>query len=97
MSEDDSHYLIERFEDQLRQNQAGFFDVDELEEIADYYLETGQLQRALLAIDMGGDLHPYATTFAVKRARYFVASHQLDLAKEAIQTAEGLSPNHPRP
>ena len=95
MSEDDSHYLIERFEDQLRQNQAGFFDVDELEEIADYYLETGQLQRALLAIDMGGDLHPYATTFAVKRARYFVASHQLDLAKEAIQTAEGLSPNHP--
>jgi len=95
MREDDSESLIQRFEEQIRLNQSGFFDVDELEEIADYYLETGQLQRALLAIDQGTELHPYATTFAVKRARYYVASHQLDLAKEAIQEAEGLSPNHP--
>ena len=95
MSEDPSKHLIERFEDQLRQNQAGFFDVDELEEIADYYLETGQLPRALLAIDMGVGLHPYATTFAVKRARYYVAAHQLDLAKDALAEAESLAPNHP--
>ena len=95
MREDESDSLIQRFEDQIRLNQSGFFDVDELEEIADYYLETGQLQRALLAIDLGGDLHPYATTFAVKRARYLVASHQLDLTKEAIQHAEELAPNHP--
>ena len=58
MREDESDSLIQRFEDQIRLNQSGFFDVDELEEIADYYLETGQLQRALLAIDLGGICTP---------------------------------------
>ncbi len=95
MREEEDESLIQRFEDQIRLDRMGFFDVEELEEIADYYLETGQLQRALLAIDMGRDVHPYAITFAIKRARYLVASHQLDLAKEAIQHAEDLAPNHP--
>jgi len=95
MNEDPSKHLIDRFEEHLRRNESGFFDVDELEEITDYYLETGQLARALMAINLGVDLHPYAPTFAIKRARYFVAAHQLDQAKEALGDAERLLPNHP--
>lgn len=95
MYESDSDPLIERFEQALREDAPLFFDVEEFEEIADYYLETGQLQRARKAIDMGGAQHPYATVFAAKMARYLVQASQLDEAEEAIQRAEGLSPNHP--
>lgn len=95
MYDSDSDPLIERFEQALREDAPLFFDVEEFEEIADYYLETGQLQRARKAIDMGGAQHPYATVFAAKMARYLVQASQLDEAEEAIQRAEGLSPNHP--
>ncbi len=88
-------HLIRKFEKALKSKSSLFFDVDEFEEIADHYLETGQLNQALIAIEMGGEQHPNAITFAVKRARYFVANHQLDLAAEAIETAESISPNHP--
>ncbi|MEY4969085.1 MAG: hypothetical protein RLZZ261_856, partial [Bacteroidota bacterium] len=46
MYDSDSDPLIERFEQALREDAPLFFDVEEFEEIADYYLETGQLQRA---------------------------------------------------
>ena len=95
MNNSDSDPLIERFEQALRDDSLLFFDVEEFEEITDYYLETGQLQRARKAIDMGGAQHPYATVFAAKMARYLVQSSQLEEAQEAIQRAEGLSPNHP--
>ena len=95
MYESDSDPLISRFEQALREDAPLFFDVEEFEEIADYYLETGQLQRARKAIDMGGAQHPYATVFAAKMARYLVQASQLDEAEDAIQRAEGLSPNHP--
>ena len=72
MYDSDSDPLIERFEQALREDAPLFFDVEEFEEIADYYLETGQLQRARKAIDMGGAQHPYATVFAAKMARYLV-------------------------
>ena len=95
MKNSESNYLIQKFEKALKDASSLFFDVDEFEEIADYYLETGQLSQALIAINMGRDQHPYATTFEVKRARYFVASQQLDRAQEAIDMAESISPNHP--
>ena len=95
MKDSESNYLIQKFEKSLKDASSLFFDVDEFEEIADYYLETGQLSQALIAINMGRDQHPYATTFEVKRARYFVASQQLDRAQEAIDMAESISPNHP--
>lgn len=91
----ESDHLILKFEKALKEKSSLFFDVDEFEQIADYYLETGQLHHALIAIDMGGEQHPHATTFAVKRARYFVAAHQLDQAEEAIESAESIAPNHP--
>ena len=91
----ESDHLILKFEKALKEKFSLFFDVDEFEQIADYYLETGQLHHALIAIDMGGEQHPHATTFAVKRARYFVAAHQLDQAEEAIESAESIAPNHP--
>ena len=95
MKESESNFLILKFEKSLKEASSLFFDVDEFEEIADYYLETGQLSQALIAINMGKDQHPYATTFEVKRARYFVAAHQLDRAQEAIDIAESIAPNHP--
>ena len=91
----ESDHLILKFEKALKEKFSLFFDVDEFEQIADYYLETGQLHHALIAIDMGGEQHPHAITFAVKRARYYVAAHQLDQAEEAIESAENIAPNHP--
>lgn len=52
---------VEQFEAMLRRNEEKFYDVDSIEEIAEYYLMRGELTWAERAIGLGLSQHPYST------------------------------------
>jgi tetratricopeptide (TPR) repeat protein len=94
MHEAEEQALIRRFEHMLQEDVVGFFDVEEFEHIATYYLETGDFTKALKAIDFGSHQHPYAPSFVVKRAQYAVATDRLDEAEQFLNHAESLDPTN---
>ncbi len=85
--------LINRFESMVKDENMGFFDVEEFENITDYYFETGNIQKALITTEHAINQHPYSVIFHVKRAQLLTAHDMIDEAVEEVKKAEALGPN----
>jgi len=68
--------LVDRFEDMLKKRASYFFDVEDIEAIADHYLDCGNHTKARKAIEHGLSLHPGSSALMLKKA------HALLLIKE---------------
>ncbi len=88
------NHLVQRFEEMLENHSVLFFDVDDLESLADHYFENGFFSKAMMAIDMGANQHPTSASFPIKRAQYFLATNKLEQAVEELEKAESLDPNN---
>ncbi len=84
--------LIERFEQMLKDDSVVFFDVHEFEALADHYMMTGSLKKALLTTKYGVQQHPNAVNLPLKRAQLLAAYNRTDEALVELQRAEGLDP-----
>lgn len=60
--------LIDRYEKMLKFGKSYYFDVEDLEYILDYYVDTDQAGKALRAVKYGLRLHPEALSLIVKKA-----------------------------
>lgn len=89
--EENADEIVGRFEQYLKGSDTGYFDVEELETIADYYLRRGRTKESNRAIDVGLRLHPASSALQLKRARTLLASGDIH---KAIQTLKSLpNPN----
>ena len=68
--------LVHRFEKMISLNDSYYFDMDQLEEIVDYYCETSQFQSALRAIEYGYSLFPENMTLMLKESQILTATLQ---------------------
>ncbi len=84
--------LIERFEEMLKNDLVVFFDVHEFEALADHYMMTGSLKKALLTTKYGVQQHPNAVSLPLKRAQLLAAYNRTDEALHELNRAEGLDP-----
>lgn len=73
-TDDDSSDLVKRFEKYLAHEASGYFDVDELERIVDYYLRKGKTSEGSQAVEHGLLLHPNNYSLKAKRAKIFLAA-----------------------
>ena len=81
--EDDSSEIVKRYEACLSNNNvSGYFDVEELESIVDYYLRKGRTRESSKALDFGFRLHPNSTGLMTKRAKIYIATGE---TKKALQ------------
>lgn len=58
--------LVERFEAMLRDNSFVFFEEDELEELAEYYMQELQNRKALEVIALAIKQYPFPQCFCTK-------------------------------
>ncbi|NLI72482.1 MAG: tetratricopeptide repeat protein [Bacteroidales bacterium] len=72
--DDDSDELVNRYELYLSGGAPGYFDVDEMEKIADYYLAYGRTKDSMQAIDLGKKLHPTSDALDMKRAKIYLTT-----------------------
>lgn len=84
--------LVDRFNKSLKHQKPKYFDIDQFEAIADYYTELGKPEKAIRAINMGLEQHPYHTHFALRKVNILTASNQVKEATAEIEKLEKSAP-----
>ena len=60
--DDESNDVVKRYEQFLEGNATGYFDVEELETIVEFYLRKGRTKECTKPVDLGLQLHPNNNT-----------------------------------
>lgn len=88
-TDDDSNKTVKRYEDFLSgKSPAGYFDVEEIEIIVEYYLRKGRTADSTEALNLGLKMHPNNGSLSVKRAKIYLAMGD---ALKAYRLLEGLA------
>jgi len=72
--DEESSEVVKRYEQFLSGTAPGYFDVEELENIIEYYLRRGRTKDCTKAIELGLQLHPKNNTLKTKRAKIYLAT-----------------------
>ncbi|MFV0390362.1 MAG: tetratricopeptide repeat protein [Paludibacteraceae bacterium] len=78
--DDESGELVKRYEKYLSGDATGYFDVDEMERIVEYYLSYGRTKDSLRAVELGKKLHPASDGLDIKRAKIYLATGETNKA-----------------
>jgi predicted Zn-dependent protease len=92
-SRQNTQELVKRFEGMLKRDESFFFDVEEFEQITDYYFHKGKNKSALEVIELASSQHPMSAIFPIKRAQYLTAYDKMDEAIRELDKAAALEPN----
>ena len=84
LENNEESYAVAKFESMLKENNILFFDVDEFEEIIEYYLQYGRISKAKRALDIGLSQHPYASSLKLLYAEELVFEDRLDEATRKL-------------
>ena len=86
--EDDFNETVKRYEAFLSNHTgtSGYFDVEELENIVDYYLRSGRTKDSSGALEFGLKLHPNNFTLRIKRAKIYLATGDTHKAYSILET-----------
>ena len=72
--DDDSNDLVKKYEQYLAGSANGYFDVEELGSIVEYYLRRGRTKDSANALEFGFKLHPNSNVLKAKRAKTYLAT-----------------------
>lgn len=91
-----SHGLTERFEKMIKEGGSSFYEVDDLEELLDYYIGRHRLELAFKVLEILHEQYPTNKQLAIKEAELLSLTDQhseaLDLLSE-IEYLEGFNPD----
>ncbi|ARN77755.1 hypothetical protein BST97_06950 [Nonlabens spongiae] len=91
---DDGHPSIVKFESMMDSNQVGFFDSEEFEEIIDYYMEMGKVEKARKAISLAISQHPSSVNLRLFKAELLIFDNKFELAHTLLNELHLLEPNN---
>ena len=83
---------ISRFEQMIKNNTHGFFDVEEIEYLVDFYLDKNQISKVEKIIEIGENLHPYSTELQLKKAQFYQNIHRPNKALKLLNKLEQIEP-----
>ena len=83
---------VSRFEEMLRNKSFRYFDLSELEEIADHYLASGDTEKAEKTVETGLTLHPDSSLMFSKLAIIHFEKGKFKDSLSAVSKAEHLDP-----
>jgi tetratricopeptide (TPR) repeat protein len=87
--------LIERFEEMVNLGEEYFFDVENFENISDYYVQFGKDKRALESLNIGLKQHPLSSELRIRRAQVYLDMMDLKKANADLSFVEKIDPHHP--
>lgn len=86
--------LIDRFEKMIKAKSSFFFDVEEIEVLADHYLDHGNHDKASVAIRHGLSIHPKSSSLLLKEAHALLFINKAERALEILDFLEASEPNN---
>ena len=91
---EEENYSVSKFESMLQKNHIFFFDVDEFEEIIEYYLELGKMSKAKHALQIGLNQHPSAISLKLLQVEVMIFEDELQQALEILNHLEVIEPSN---
>lgn len=85
---------IVKFEKMLKHKASYYFDIEELEDITDHYLDRFNERMALKAIEHGLDLFPKSTTLLMKKAQVLVMRQEPRKALKILEYIVAIEPTN---
>lgn len=79
--------IVALFESNLRSDTSTFLPEEEFEELIDYYDQTSNTRKALLAIEHAQHAFPYSGNFYIKLAQVHLQDKNIPAAKNAVEQA----------
>ncbi len=90
--EDD--FSVKRFEEMVENNKDYFFDVHELEAIADHYISEFQWSKALKVLDYGLSIHQLSFNLLIRKAHLLSDIKEPIEGLKTIKQMEAICPNN---
>ena len=90
----DSDAPVTRFEQMLKTNQVYFFDAVEFETIIQFYIDTGEINLARKALEMGINQHPIHTDLLLLKSELYILDGNHDEATQLLALIEEIDPNN---
>lgn len=90
----DSDAPVTRFEQMLKTNQIYYFDALEFECIIQYYIDTGEVNLAKKALELGINQHPIHTDLLLLKSELLIFDGEHDQAALLLQTIEEMEPGN---
>lgn len=87
-SEGETYEIVRRYEEMLRNNTSYYFDVDEFEDIIDYYVDSNRFSVAFDVVQYASVQHPSATGILIRKAQLLIDKGQ---PLEAIRILKDVS------
>lgn len=93
----DKHYaddLVNRYEQMLASNASYYFDVDQFEEIIEYYCDASKFYKALEVIEYAYTLFPDNTTIMLRETQILAGMGHLTRALNRLKSLEKFEPKN---
>ncbi len=91
--QNNSQELVHKYEQMLAKNEAYYFDIEQFEEIIDYYCDASVFTRALRVIDYAYSLFPENVTMMIREAQILTGMGHLAKAMKRLKILEKIEPN----
>lgn len=96
MNEESSvHSLITQYENERAQGGVSFYDVEQFEQMANYFMDLGDWDSFKTCVEDARAQHPQSLTFRIKEIQWHIAVNEIDEAEDKILGLESLSGTHP--
>ena len=86
--------LIKRFEEMLRKKEHYFFDIEDFEDIIDYYFERNNIKKIKQILKYAIKQHPSSTSLIIKKAQLLSLTNKPEKAIKTLSEIEILEPNN---
>ncbi|MCK5535187.1 MAG: tetratricopeptide repeat protein [Bacteroidales bacterium] len=86
--------LVSRFERMSGEPNLSYFDISDIEEIVEFYIEDNNIEKAKRAIDYGFKLHGDNYSLIILEAKYQIAQINFAAAEKSLKKAEKDSPEN---
>ena len=85
---------VTRFEQMLKTNQVYFFDAVEFETIIQFYIDTGEINLAKKALQMGINQHPFHIDLLLLKSELLIFDDAYEEAIQLLDTIEEMEPSN---
>ena len=94
-AEQNENFILNRFETMLKNNKLDYYDVSDLIQIIEIYLDTDNINRANLAVKIGLSQHPGSIELLIKKGQLLVEKHDYKKASKLLHELKELEPTNP--
>ena len=81
---------ISKYIEMLSNNESCFFDVEELETIADFFLDEGKTNKAVNALTFGITQHPFSSSLYLRKSQILASIGKIKAAHDCLDSVEAM-------